>query len=168
MMTLYRIAIAFLLVVPVVPSGSAAEIPGSIAVKGETVVLQVHAAGAQIYECKADANGRTTWQFREPIASLFLDGKTVGRHYAGPNWEVQGSTIVGKAVGKAPGASAKDIPWLKLEVTDRHGEGPLKGVDTVQRINTAGGNLEGSCDKASDIHAEPYAADYIFLRKASQ
>ena len=167
-MTLFRIAIAFLLVVPVLSSGSSAEIPDSIAVKGETVVLQVHAAGAQIYECKADANGRTTWQFREPIASLFLDGKTVGRHYVGPSWEVQGSTIVGKAVGKAPGASAEDIPWLKLEVTDRHGAGPLDGVDTVQRINTGGGNLEGPCENATDLRAEPYVADYIFLRKASQ
>ena len=107
-MKLFRIAMAFLLVVPFVCR--AAEIPDSIAGKGETVVLQVHAVGAQLYECKADANGRMTWQFREPIASLFLDGKTVGRHYAGPSWEVQGSTIVAKAVGKAPGATAKDIP----------------------------------------------------------
>jgi hypothetical protein len=167
-MKLFRIAMVFLLVVPVVCSASAVEIPDPIVAKGETVVLQVHAAGAQIYECKADANGLTTWQFREPIASLFLDGKTVGRHYAGPSWEVQGSTIVGKAVGKSPGASAKDIPWLKLEVIDQHGEGPLKGVSTVQRVNTEGGNLEGACDKAADLRAEPYAADYIFLKKASQ
>lgn len=146
----------------------AAEIPEAIAVKGETVVLQVHAAGAQIYECKADASGKMAWQFREPIASLFLDGKTVGRHYAGPSWEVQGSVVVGKAVGKAPGATAKDVAWLKLEVTDQHGDGPLKGVSTVQRIATAGGNLEGSCDKAGDLRAEPYAADYIFLKKPSQ
>ena len=145
----------------------AADIPEAIAVKGETVVLQVHAAGAQIYECKADPSGKMAWQFREPIASLFLDGKTVGRHYAGPSWEVQGSVVVGKAVGKAPGATAKDVAWLKLEVTDQHGDGPLKGVTTVQRIATAGGNLEGSCDKAGDLRAEPYAADYIFLKKPS-
>jgi hypothetical protein len=107
------------------------------------------------------------WQFREPIAALFVDGKTVGRHYAGPTWEVQGSAVVGKAAGKAPGATAKDIPWLKLEVTDQHGDGPLKGVTTVQRINTAGGNLEGNCDKAGDLRAEPYGADYIFLKKPS-
>ena len=34
---------------------SAAEIPDSIAAKGETVVLQVHAEGAQIYEVQAGA-----------------------------------------------------------------------------------------------------------------
>jgi hypothetical protein len=144
-MKLFRIAVAFSLVVPFVCR--AAEIPESIAAKGEMVMLQVHAAGAQIYEYKADANGRMTWQFREPIASLFLNGKTVGRHYAGPSWEVQGSTIVGKAVGKAPGGSAKDVPWLKLEVTDQRGEGPLKGVGTVQRVNTEGGDLEGRATK---------------------
>jgi hypothetical protein len=162
----FSIALASLLIVPVLP-GAAADIPEAIAAPGQALVLQIHAVGAQIYECKADAAGKMTWQFREPIASLFLDGKTVGRHYAGLSWEVQGSTIVGKAAGKAPGASAKDIPWLKLDVTDQRGEGPLKGVGTVQRINTAGGNLEGTCDKAGELRAEPYGADYLFLKKAS-
>src|ERR1700688_2281295 len=93
-----------------------------------------------------------------------LSRRQVGRHYAGPSWEVQGSTIVGKAAGQAPGASAKDIAWLKLEVTDQHGEGPLTGVSTVQRINTEGGTIEGTCEKAGDLRAEPYAAGYIFLK----
>jgi hypothetical protein len=167
-MRLFPIMPALLIVAPVAGGALAAEIPEAIMAPGQTAVLQVHAAGAQIYDCKADAAGKTTWQFREPIAALFLDGKTVGRHYAGPSWEVQGSTIVGKVSGKAPGASAKDIPWLKLDVTEERGEGPLKGVATVQRINTAGGNLEGACDKAGDLRAEPYAADYIFLNKPSQ
>jgi hypothetical protein len=57
---------------------------------------------------------------------------------------------------------------LKLEVIDQHGEGPLKGVGIVQRVNTEGGNLEGACDKAADLRAEPYAGDYIFLKKVSQ
>jgi hypothetical protein len=51
-MKLFRIAIAFLLVVPIVCRATA--IPDSIAAKGETVVLKVHAAGAQISECKTD------------------------------------------------------------------------------------------------------------------
>ena len=37
--------------------------------------------------CKAGADGKLAWTFREPIATLLADGKTVGRHYAGPNWE---------------------------------------------------------------------------------
>ncbi len=162
-----RIALAFLFVLLAVRGVAAADIPDSIVAKGETIVLQAHAAGAQIYECKADASGKLAWQFREPIAALFVDGKTVGRHYAGPTWEVQGSAVIGKVAGKALGATAKDIPWLKLEVTDQHGDGPLKGVTTVQRLNTAGGNFDGACDTAGDLHAEPYVADYIFLKKPS-
>ena len=144
---------------------SAAELPDAIAAKGETVVLQAHAVGAQLYDCKADAGGKLAWRFREPIASLMLDGRTIGRHYAGPSWEVGGSAIVGKGAGHAPGASAKDIAWLKLDVVERRGEGPLKEVTTVQRINTIGGNLEGACETAGDVRAEPYSADYVFLRK---
>jgi hypothetical protein len=142
-----------------------AEMPDAIAAKGEAVVLQVHAEGAQIYECKADASGKLAWQFREPIASLFNEGKTVGRHYAGPNWEIDGGAVVAKIAGRAPGASSKDIPWLKLEATDHRGSGPLKDVTTVQRINTQGGTAEGACPKPGELHSEPYSADYVFLRK---
>jgi hypothetical protein len=141
-------------------------LPDAIAAPGETVVLAVHAEGAQVYECKAGADGKLAWGFREPIATLLADGKTVGRHYAGPNWEYSdGSAVVGKAAGNAPGATPNDIPWLKLEVTSRRGSGVLTGVTTVQRINTSGGKFEGACDKAGATHSAPYAADYVFLRK---
>jgi len=143
----------------------AAELPDAIAAKDAVTVLQVHAEGAQIYECKADARGKLTWQFREPIASLMRDGKTVGRHFAGPSWEIGGSAIVGTVSGRAPGATAKDIPWLKLDVPNHHGVGPLRNVTTVQRINTKGGNAEGGCENAGDFRTEPYSADYVFLRQ---
>jgi hypothetical protein len=139
-------------------------IPDAIAAPEETVVLTLHAEGAQVYECKAD--GKLSWAFREPIATLLLDGKTVGRHYAGPHWEhIDGSAVVGKAVGNAPGATAKDIPWLKLEVTSHRGSGILSAVTTVQRINTQGGKLDGGCDGAGKFQSVPYSADYVFLRK---
>jgi hypothetical protein len=145
---------------------AAAQVPNSIAAPGETVVLKVHAEGAQVYECKANPDGKLVWQFREPIATLIIDGKTVGRHYAGPSWELaDGSAIVGKVVGDAPGAGASDIPWLKLSVAAQRGNGTLTGVTTVQRINTQGGKLNGVCDEAGKLGAASYAADYIFLRK---
>ena len=110
-------------------------------------MLSVHAEGAQVYECKAGADGKPVWAFREPIATLIVDGKTIGRHYAGPNWEhSDGSAVVGKVTGNAPGATAKDIPWLKLEVVSQRGSGVLTGVTTVQRINTKGGKLDGACE----------------------
>jgi hypothetical protein len=149
-------------------SAPAAEtpLPDAIAAPGATVVLTVHAEGAQVYECKAGTDGRLTWAFREPIATLMADGKTVGRHYAGPNWEhSDGSAVVGKAIGNAPGATASDIPWLKLDVASRRGSGILSDVTTVQRINTKGGKLEGACDSAGSYRSAPYSADYVFLRK---
>jgi len=142
------------------------QIPDAIAAKGETVVLTLHAEGAQVYDCKAGEGGKLAWQFREPIATLIQDGKTVGRHYMGPTWEhADGSRIAGKPIGRANGATAHDIPWLKLEAVDARGAGALGGVTAIQRINTKGGQLEGTCDKAGATFAAPYAADYVFLRK---
>ena len=151
-----------------VATGAAAQVPEPIAAPGESVIVTLHAEGAQIYDCKAGADGKLAWAFREPIATLLLDGKTVGRHYAGPNWEyMDGSAVVGKAAGNAPGKTASDIPWLKLEVTAHRGSGLLSGVTTVQRINTQGGVHAGACDAAGALHSAPYAADYVFLKKGS-
>jgi hypothetical protein len=142
-------------------------LPDAIAAPGETVVLTLHAEGAQIYECKAAGDGKLAWAFREPIATLLLDSKTVGRHYAGPTWEhIDSSAVVGKPVGNAPAETASDIPWLKLTVTSGRGTGILSGVTTVQRINTIGGKLSGECDKAGTYQNAPYSADYVFLRKS--
>ena len=63
-----------------------------------------------------------------------------------------------------PGPSAADIPWLKLEVTAHKGNGLLTPVTIVQRINTQGGKLDGTCDKADALKSAPYAADYVFLK----
>src|SRR3954469_19545478 len=126
------------------PAVAADPLPGAIAAPGENIVLSVHAEGAQVYECKAGTAGRPAWAFREPIATLLSEGKTIGRHYAGPNWELADSSAVsGKAIGNAPGATAADIPWLKLDVASRRGNGALTPVTTVQRIKTHGGKLDG-------------------------
>jgi Protein of unknown function (DUF3455) len=162
----FRTAAFLLLLAAANASAAEPPLPKAIAAPGETVVLAVHGEGAQVYECKAGADGKLAWAFREPIATLIADGKTVGRHYAGPTWEYSdGSAVVGKEVGNAPGASASDIPWLKLEVASRRGNGVLTPVTTVQRINTHGGEIEGTCDTAGAFKSAPYSADYIFLRK---
>lgn len=145
---------------------SAAQPADGIAAPGETVVVTLHAEGAQIYECKANVSGALMWQFREPIATLVENGATVGRHYAGPSWELMdGSVNVGKVSGRAPGASPKDIPLLKLEVTSRRGTGRLSEITTIQRLNTVGGIAEGGCTTAGVLLSVPYAADYAFLKK---
>ena len=166
-MDLFRTA-ATIALLSLAYDASAAELPDAIAAKGETAVLQVHAAGAQIYECKEATGGQLLWQFREPIASLFREGKTVGLHYAGPSWEIDDSLIAGKVSASVPAPSGKDIPWLKLDVSTEADAGPLLDVTTVQRVNTAGGVMEGPCEKAGDLRAASYAADYVFFKKQKQ
>jgi len=144
----------------------AAQVPAAVAVPGAKTVATFQGVGAQVYECKAGSDGKLAWSFREPIAALILNGKTVGRHYAGPTWEdVDGSKVVGKAVGNAPGATADDVPWLKLDVVKHQGRGVLSRVTTVQRLDTQGGVLKGACDKAGDFKSVAYSATYVFLGK---
>jgi hypothetical protein len=141
-------------------------LPEAIAAPGLTVVLTARAEGQQIYECKAGSDGKLAWAFREPQATLTADGKIVGRHYAGPTWELaDGSAVVGKAIGNAPGATANDIAWLKLEAVSHKGSGTFSDVTTVQRINTVGGQLKDECDRLGTTRGMPYTADYVFLRK---
>jgi hypothetical protein len=160
------IVAAIFLAGAVVSAAAQTALPAEIAAPGETAILTLHAEGAQVYECKTGADGSLAWVLREPIATLFSSGKTVGRHYAGPIWEhSDGSAVVGQVAGTSPGMVANDIPWLKLAVTSRRGTGPLGQATTVQRINTAGGKLSGACYKSGTYESVPYSADYVFLRK---
>jgi hypothetical protein len=64
---------------------ASAQLSDTIAAPGETTVTTLHAEGAQVYECKADAAGKLAWQFREPVATLILatprrsNSETVGQ-----------------------------------------------------------------------------------------
>ena len=147
-------------------STASAQVPDQIAAPGEAVVARVHAEGAQVYECKPNPSGQLVWQFREPVATLLDGDKTVGRHYAGPHWELADSSLIAARVsGRAAGATPQDIPLLKLDVTTRRGSGLIADVTTVQRINTRGGVAEGACPSAGAFLSVPYAADYVFLKK---
>lgn len=142
----------------------ATAIPAAFGVADRPVLLTAHAEGAQVYECKAGADGRLAWSFREPIATLIVDGKTVGRHFAGPNWQVGEDLVKGRLSATASAATPADVPWLKLDVVERHATGPLKEAAVVLRLATHGGALSGACDAGGRLRAEPYSADYLFLR----
>jgi hypothetical protein len=145
-------------------STAQSRLPDTIAAPAMRRVAQLHGEGAQVYQCKADASGTLAWEFREPIATLTADGKTVGRHYAGPSWELAGgSTIVGKVVANSPGATAQDIPWLKLEIAAHRGAGQFDNVTTVQRIETKGGVAPAGCSVIGSYLSVAYSAEYVFL-----
>lgn len=140
-------------------------LPASIAIKAGVPVAQLKGAGAQIYVCAKNAAGALNWTFREPVATLLEEGKTVGRHFVGPTWEfADGSRVVGEVVSKAPGTTAKDIPWLKLSVKQPPTSGLVAGATLVLRIDTKGGVFEGACDSEGELHSEPYTATYVLVK----
>ncbi len=149
---------------------AAAQMSSVISAGDGTELVTLHAEGAQLYECKPDSGNKSqaaalTWQFREPIATLSLDGKTVGRHYAGPAWDYyDGSEVKGKVIASAPGTTSNDISWLKLEIVNHRNSGILSNATAVRRINTKGGLAQGSCERAGDFLSVPYSADYVFMR----
>jgi hypothetical protein len=140
-------------------------LPATIAVKAGVPIARLQAAGAQIYVCAKNATGALNWRFREPVATLLEEGKTVGRHFVGPTWEFDdGSRVVGELVSKAPGSTPKDIAWLKLSVKEPPKSGLAAGATSVLRIDTKGGVFGGACDNEGELHSEPYTATYVFVK----
>jgi hypothetical protein len=139
--------------------------PAAFGVEGRAPILVAHAVGLQIYECKADPGGSLGWVFREPVASLISGGRTIGVHYHGPAWRLDdGDVVIGKPSSAFPGASPGDVALLKLDVVGHQGGGALAQAKLVLRLNTSGGALSGVCPKLGELRAEPYSADYAFLR----
>lgn len=133
------------------------------------LIATVHANGAQIYECRLSELNTLIWQFREPIASLQVGSQTVGRHFAGPNWEMtDGTSVKAVALSQAPAASDGDIPHLMLTVTGAKGGGAIAHARTILRINTRGGVAKGSCPRIGDVLSVPYSADYAFYGASAE
>jgi hypothetical protein len=150
-------------------AAEAAQLPTPV--DKDSIIATFHAEGSQIYECKPDTSkpaGSLAWQFREPIATLLAGGQSVGRHYAGPSWElVDGGGVKGKTIKNTPAPGANDIPWLEVEVVNHLGKGGvLSEAVTVLRTNTRGGLAQGSCKTEGEYLSVPYSADYQFLRKS--
>ena len=142
------------------------KLPPDIEAAGEAAFLTLHAEGAQVYDCK-EKDGKWGWAGREPIATLILDGKTVGWHGVGPAWDLtDGSSLTGKILAVVPAPTGdKDVPWVKLQVASSRGTGKLTGATTIQRINTVGGKPSGSCAKAGELQSVAYSTDYVFSKK---
>lgn len=127
------------------------------------LIVLLHAEGVQLYECKAGPSGTPVWHFREPIATLIENGRSVGRHFAGPTWELDdGSAVNAHVVARAPGEKPEDIPLLWLEARAHRGNGKLSETATVERLSTKGGVASGACNATGAFLSVPYSADYAF------
>jgi Protein of unknown function (DUF3455) len=142
-----------------------ASAPAIFHVADRVAILVARGVGAQIYECKVGETAATNWGLREPVATLNLGGRTIGHHYVGPTWELtDGEVVKGKQSAAAPGATAGDVALLKLDIVEHRGSGILEDAKLVLRLTTRGGVLKGACPTAGELRAEPYSADYVFLR----
>lgn len=146
------------------------DVPEAIkAPAGEQVVLVAHAAGSQIYTCGKGGDGKPQWTLKAPEAQLRdLKGALIGHHSAGPAWKhLDGSSVTGKLLAKAPAPDPASIPWLLVSVVSHDGNGVLTRVTSIQRIHTKGGVAPPAekCDpsKPSAETWIPYSADYYFF-----
>jgi len=134
--------------------------------EGTKLILHARAKGDQVYTCKQDGT-QYSWTLKAPDAQLFDEnGKAVGRHFAGPSWQLNGtSTVVGKVAARFDSPDKDAIPWLLLTAADHSGNGLLSNVTHIQRLNTKGGKAPAAGCDASHAGSEtrvPYTADYFF------
>src|ERR1700722_20454418 len=94
-----------------------------------------HASGQQIYVCDG-----SKWILNRPDATLFDEaGKKVGSHFAGPTWRwSDGSQVTGRPIASAT-TDPDSILWLLLTATGHAGDGVMKNVSSIQRLQTKGG-----------------------------
>ena len=151
------------------PRPQQSAIPANLRVpEGQRFLLRAAARGAQIYTCKAKPAepGAFEWALKAPDAELFdQSGGRIGRHYAGPTWEIaDGSRVAGAVEQRSPAENA--VPWLLLRATSHEGAGTLSAVKYIQRVDTSGGVAPSAgCDAAHE-GAEAridYSANYDFF-----
>jgi Protein of unknown function (DUF3455) len=121
------------------------------------LLLQAVGSGDQVYGCVNDR-----WALKAPDAKLLnQEGSVIGRHFAGPTWQLNdGSWVKGRAVAKQVAPDATAVPWLLLESVG--GTGRLATVRFIQRTETHGGSApDGSCSQSA-MRRVPYTATYSF------
>ena len=134
----------------------------------EKVVLVAYATGVQIYECSSDPTTYAwQWVFKGPEAELHdKAGAAIGKHYAGPTWELpDGSKVLGEVRAQAASADAGAIPLLLLNAKSNSGSGALRMVRSVQRLDTWGGRAPSeacSHESSGKTARVPYKATYYF------
>jgi hypothetical protein len=143
----------------------APEVPATIAVEeGNKVHFQALGIGVQIYTW----NG-SSWGAAVPDATLFDGQGVVATHFAGPTWRSNsGSQVAGALPPKAAIVDTNAIPWLLLKSLNPQGPGIFANTTFIHRVNTVGGKAPSADGTfVGQVARVPYAAEYIFYRKAN-
>jgi hypothetical protein len=151
---------------------SQASLPDAVKVPaGHSVVLETVGVGTITYQCRAKANmaGQFEWVFVGPDAVLnSRAGKSIGKYYGPPaTWEsADGSKITGAQVAVSPAPSG-NIPLQLVKANPAMGEGAMKGISFIQRVQTKGGVAPSSVCDAKTVDSKQivnYQSDYIFYK----
>jgi hypothetical protein len=134
----------------------------------QALALTLIGRGVQIYKCSAVPGipNKFEWVLKGPEADLFdADGRKVGRHFAGPTWELNdGGKVIGRVKAKADAPDGKSIPWLLLDAVQA--SGTIMGkVLSIQRIDTVGGKVPSEPADVTNLGQEKkveYNATYKF------
>jgi hypothetical protein len=135
---------------------------------GSKMLMKVPAVGVQIYKC-AQTDGKFAWSFVAPEADLFdASGKLIGKHGAGPFWELfDGSKVNGTVAHREDSARPGAIIHLLLTTKSTGGAGAIANTKHLQRLNTMGGVAPATgCANAGDIEKQSriyYSADYYLF-----
>jgi Protein of unknown function (DUF3455) len=127
---------------------------------GEHLRAQAHASGQQIYICDG------SWILKGPDAKLFDEaGHQVGSHFVGPTWQwSDGSQVTGRPVASAT-PDPESIPWLLLTATGHRGDGVMRNVSSIQRLQTKDGKAPTKGCEPSHMGKQTrifYTAVYYF------
>jgi hypothetical protein len=157
------------------PTFSQASLPDAVKVPaGHQVVLETVGIGSITYQCraKAAAAGQFEWVFVGPDAVLnSRSGKALGKYYGPPaTWEsADGSKVTGAQLAVAP-ASPGSIPLQLVKANPATGEGAMKGMSFIQRVQTKGGAAPATVCDATTLETKQvvkYQSDYIFYKPAN-
>lgn len=168
-----RIPILAAISIAALAAGCAAQVPEALRPPpGDRLALETTATGVQIYECaaSADAQGQYRWVFKAPEADLFdRGGRRIGKHYAGPTWELDdGSKTVGAVKARADAPDANAIPWLLLDAKPAGGRGALTATSSILRLHTVGGTAPATACGAAQAGSQAriaYQATYQYFGK---
>jgi Protein of unknown function (DUF3455) len=140
-------------------SDSSTAVPATLEVpSNQELALTLTGKGTQIYELRAvpGVTNKFAWELKAPEADLFdASGKEVGRHFAGPTWELfDGGKVVGRLRAKADAPDGgNNIPWLLLDAVKANGA-IMGKVKSIQRLDTVGGKAPAAPADATKPGAE--------------
>jgi len=134
---------------------------------GQRALLQAKGEGFQIYTC-AHTPRSEMWMLKAPDAKLLdASGKVIGRHFAGPTWELaDGGEVQGELIASRRAPDPDSAAWLLLGAKPGTASGSLATIDFIRRTDTHGGAAASSgCQTEADIGKTdrvPYTATYTF------